>query len=134
MRIYSEEYEFQTRGEFDVLDLTPWLSEVVSRSGIRDGLMLIYAGHATGVIILNEYDPSLIEDLRDFLRRLTPSDGNYRHPFNAFSHLRSMLFEPSKVIPIHDGRLGLGTWQRVYWVEAERRPRKRRVEAMIIGE
>ncbi len=134
MRIYSEEYEFNTRGEFDVVDLTPWLVDVVSRSGIKEGLMLVYAGHATGVIILNEYEPSLIEDIRNFLRRLTPSDGDYRHPINAFSHLRSMLLEPSKVIPVHGGRLGLGTWQRVYWIEAERRPRRRKVEAMIIGE
>ena len=134
MRIHSEEYEFNTRGEFDVIDLTPLLDEVASRSGIKEGLMLIYAGHATGVIVLNEYEPSLIEDIKEFLRRLTPSDGDYRHPINAFSHLRSMLLEPSKVIPIHGGRLGLGTWQRVYWIEAERRPRRRRVEAMIIGE
>jgi len=134
MRIHSEEYWFNTHGELDVVDLTPWLDEVASRSGIKEGLMLIYAGHATGVIILNEYEPSLIEDVKDFLRRLTPSDGDYRHPINAFSHLRSMLLEPSKVIPIHGGRLGLGTWQRVYWIEAERRPRRRRVEAMIIGE
>ena len=134
MRVHSEEYAFNTRGEFDVVDLTPWLEEVASRSGIREGLMLIYAGHATGVIVLNEYEPSLIEDIKEFLRRLTPSNGDYRHPINAFSHLRSMLLEPSKVIPIHGGRLGLGTWQRVYWIEAERRPRRRRVEAMIIGE
>jgi len=134
MKVYSEAHEFETRGEFDVRDLTPWLDGAVSRSGVKEGLTLVYAGHATGVIILNEYEPSLIEDLKEFMRRLTPSDGDYRHPLNAFSHLRSMLFEPSKVIPIHGGCLGLGTWQRVYWVEAERRPRRRRIEAVIMGE
>ncbi len=53
---------------------------------------------------------------------------------NADAHLRSMLFTPSRVIPVHDGRLGLGTWQSLYWVEAERRPRRRRVEVTVIGE
>jgi secondary thiamine-phosphate synthase enzyme len=134
MKVYSENVEFETHGEFDVRDITPWIQGVVRRSGVKEGLLLVYAGHATGVIILNEYDPSLIEDLKTLLRRLTPTEADYQHPLNAFAHLRSILMEPSKVIPIHGGRLGLGRWQRLYWVEAETRPRRRRVEATAIGE
>lgn len=67
MIIYSDELEFETRGEFDVRDLTPRLVEVVRRSGVKEGLLHIYSGHATGILILNEYEPSLIEDIKKML-------------------------------------------------------------------
>ncbi len=134
MKVYTERFEFDTSGEFDVVDLTAWAEAAVERSGVQEGIAVVFAGHATGVIVLNEYESSLLEDLRRFLRDLAPADGGYRHPANASAHLRSMLLTPSRVIPVHRGRLGLGTWQSLYWVEAERRPRRRRVEATIIGE
>jgi len=134
MKVYTDSMEFDTRGEFDVVDLTARVETVVGESGIREGIAVVYAGHATGIIVLNEYEPSLLEDLKEFLRGLAPSDGSYHHPANAHAHIRSMLMTPSRVIPVHGGRLGLGTWQSLYWVETERRPRRRRVEVTLIGE
>ncbi len=134
MTIFKSSFDFETRGEFDVVDLTPRVEEKVRDSGIKDGIAVVYAGQATGVIILNEFDRDLLEDLKDLMRRLTPPEESYRHPGNAASHLRSMLFTPSRVVPVHCGSLGLGTWQSLYWVEAERRPRRRRVEITVIGE
>jgi len=134
MRVYTDGMEFDTRGEFDVVDLTARVEAAVEGSGIREGIAVVYAGHATGVIVLNEYEPSLLEDLKEFLRGVIPTDGGYRHPSNAHAHLRSMLLTPSRVIPVHGGHLGLGTWQSLYWVEVERRPRRRRVEVTVIGE
>ena len=116
------------------MDLTARAEAIVERSGIREGIAVIYAGHATGVIVLNEYEPRLLEDLKGFLGALAPVDGGYHHPANAHAHLRSMLLTPSRVVPVHGGRLGLGTWQSLYWVEVERRPRRRRVEVTVIGE
>lgn len=134
MVVYSSHFDFETRGEFDVVDLTAKVEESVRSSGVREGLAVVYAGHSTGVIVLNEYDGALIEDLKGFLRRTLPSEGSYRHPVNAHAHLRSMLLTPSRVVPVHGGRLGLGTWQSLYWVEAERRSRQRRVEVTVVGE
>jgi len=134
MRVSTESYEFDTRGDFDVVDLTGWAGEAVRRSGVEEGIAVVYAGHSTGVIVLNEYDSALIEDLRGFLGSLIPPDGRYRHPANASSHLISILLTPSRVVPVRGGRLELGTWQSLYWVEAERRPRRRRVEVTIMGE
>ena len=134
MTVFTSSFVFETRGEFDVVDLTRDAEEAVRDSGVSEGIAVVYAGHATGVIILNEYDHALLEDLKELMKRLTPAGGDYRHPGNASSHLRSMLFTPSRVIPVHDGRLALGTWQSLYWVEAETRPRRRRVEITIIGE
>jgi len=134
MRVYTDEFEFETRHEFDVVDLTSRVEAAVDRSGIQEGIAVVYAGHATGVIVLNEYEPRLLEDLKDFLRGLAPADGGYCHPANAHAHLRSMILTPSRVVPVHGGRLGLGTWQSLYWVEVERRPRRRRVEVTVMGE
>lgn len=134
MAVYTSDFHFETMGEFEIVDLTARVEEIVRSSGVEQGIALVFAGHATGVIVLNEYERALMEDLKGFLRRLLPSDGDYRHPGNAHAHLRSMLFTPSKAVPVHGGRLGLGTWQRLYWVEAERRPRRRRVEVTVVGE
>jgi len=134
MKVYTDRVEFDTTGEFDVVDLTTRVETAVEGSGVGEGIAVVYAGHATGVIVLNEYEPSLLEDLKEFLRSLVPADGGYRHPANAYAHLRSMLMTPSRVVPVHGGRLGLGTWQSLYWVEVERRPRRRRVEVTVIGE
>ncbi len=134
MRVSTDYFEFDTKGDFDVVDLTSRVSEAVRNSGIKEGVALVYAGHSTGVIVLNEYDSALLQDIRDFLGKLVPPDGEYRHPANASSHLVSMLLTPSRVVPVHRGSLGLGTWQSIYWVEAERRPRRRRVEITVMGE
>lgn len=134
MVVYTSDFIFDTRGEFDIVDLTARVEEAVRGSGVEEGMALVFAGHATGVLVLNEYDQALLEDLKGFMRRLLPADGDYRHPGNAHAHLRSMLFTPSRVVPVHGGCLGLGTWQSLYWVEAERRPRRRRVEVTVIGE
>ena len=134
MKVYTDQFEFDTRREFDIVDLTSRVEAAVKRSGVREGIAVVFAGHATGVIVLNEYEPYLLEDLRGLLAGLVPVDGGYRHPANAHAHLRSMLLTPSRVVPVHGGSLGLGTWQSLYWVEVERRPRRRRVEVTVIGE
>ena len=133
MKVHAGGFEFETRGEFDVVDITRWVERVVAESGVMAGMALVYAGHATGVIVLNENEAGLLEDLRDLLRELTPSGGDYHHHGNAHAHLRSMLLEPSKVLPVTGGRLGLGTWQSLLWVEAETRPRRRRVDVTVLG-
>jgi secondary thiamine-phosphate synthase enzyme len=134
MGVHSEFLEFETKGEFDAVDITSRIEEAVRRSRISEGVAVVYAGHATGVIILNEYDHALLEDLRSFLRETLPAEKSYEHPGNAHAHLRSMLFTPSRVVPVHGGCLGLGTWQSLYWMETERKPRRRRVEVMVIGD
>ena len=134
MVVHTEFIEFWTSGEFDVVNLTQKVGEIVRGSGVGEGIAVVFAGHATGVLVLNEYDPALLEDLKAFMGETVPAGGDYLHPGNAHAHLRSMLFTPSRVVPVHGGRLGLGTWQSLYWVEAERRPRSRRVEVTVMGE
>ncbi|MFQ6077297.1 MAG: secondary thiamine-phosphate synthase enzyme YjbQ [Candidatus Bathyarchaeia archaeon] len=123
-----------TRGEIDLVDLTEGIRGVVSRSRVRDGLAHVFAPHSTGIIILTEYEPNLLDDIKRLLEGLAPKHAPYNHPNNAHSHLRSILLPPDRTLPVVDGSLVLGTWQSIVFVETDVRPRHRTVIAQVIGE
>jgi len=134
MKIFNQSFTFSTKEEIEFIDLTSKVKEVVNRSGIRNGLIHVFAPHATGVIILTEHEPSLDNDIKDFLEKIIPKHADYRHPSNAHSHLRSMLLCPDKTLPVIDGRVVLGTWQSLVFVETDVYPRQRTVVMQAIGE
>jgi secondary thiamine-phosphate synthase enzyme len=134
LRVFSESFTLSTRGEIDFVDLTRRVQEVVRKSGIRNGLAHVFAPHATGILILTEHEPSLLNDIRGVLEKLIPRRAPYQHPVNAHSHLRSMLLCPDKTLPVIDGRVVLGTWQSLIFVETDVHPRRRTVITQVIGE
>lgn len=134
MKIFNQSFTFSTKGEIEFIDLTSNVKAVVNRSGIRNGLIHVFAPHATGVIVLTEHEPSLDSDIKDFLEKIIPKRAGYRHPSNAHSHLRSMLLCPDKTLPVIDGRAVLGTWQSLVFVETDVHPRRRTVIMQALGE
>lgn len=134
MKVFHESLTFSTRGEINFVDLTGKVEKVVARSGVKNGLVHVFAPHATGVIILTENESGLLSDIRNVLEKLIPKHAQYRHPSNAHSHLRSMLLPPDKTLPIVDGRVVLGTWQSIIFVETDVYPRRRTVTIQVIGE
>ncbi len=134
LKFFSSSFNFKTKGEVHFVDITSQIQEIVRRSEIGRGMAFIFSPHATGAIILNENDQSLLEDFKEFLEHLVPRSRSYRHPVNAHSHIRSIFMEPSKVIPVKDGELLLGTWQSIIWVELDTRPRTRTVIVTVLGE
>jgi len=134
MKVFNESFTFSTRGEIDFIDLTDEVEEVVRKSGIRNGLAHVFAPHATGILILTEYESSLENDIKNILEKLIPKRATYQHPSNAHSHLRSMLLCPDRTLPVIDGRVVLGTWQSLVFVETDVHPRHRTVVIQIIGE
>ena len=134
MKIFNENFVFSTKGEIDFMDLTGKVHEVVKKSGIQNGLIHVFAPHATGIIILTEHEPSLDRDIKDFLEKLIPKHGGYRHPSNAHSHIRSMLLSPDKTLPVIGGQVVLGTWQSLVFVETDVYPRRRTIVMQAIGE
>lgn len=134
MRVFNESITLSTRGEIDFVDLTNKIQEVVRRSGIKNGLAHVFAPHATGILVLTEYEPSLLNDIKSVLEKLIPKRAPYQHPANAHSHLRSMFLCPDKTLPVIDGRIILGTWQSLVFVETDVYPRRRTVIAQVIGE
>jgi secondary thiamine-phosphate synthase enzyme len=133
-RVFSTMHGFSTRGEVEFVDLTEHIGEAVSESGVRNGLVHVFAPHATGVLILTENEPRLLDDIREFLERLVPKGKGYEHPSNAFAHLRSILFPPDRTLPVVDGRVVFGTWQSLLFVETDVCPRRRTVVFQVIGE
>jgi secondary thiamine-phosphate synthase enzyme len=133
-KILNRNYDFNTKGEIEFLDLSDKVQEVVSQSGVRNGVVHVFAPHATGVLILSESDYSLLNDIKTLLEKMAPSRGSYQHPSNAHSHLRSVLLPPDKTLPVVDGRVEFGTWQSLLFVETDVRPRRRTVIIQVLGE
>jgi secondary thiamine-phosphate synthase enzyme len=134
MTVFNERIIFSTKGEIELIDLTEKVHDIVRRSGIRNGLIHVFAPHATGVLILTEHEPSLDQDVKDFLEKIIPKYGGYRHPTNAHSHLRSILLSPDKTLPVIDGQVVFGTWQSLVFVETDVYPRRRTIIMQVLGE
>ncbi len=134
MKVFNESFRFSTRGEIDFVDLTGKVQDIVAKSGVKNGLAHVFAPHATGILILTEYEPSLMADLKDALEKLIPRRASYRHPSNAHSHLRSVFLCPDRTLPVIDGRVVLGTWQSLVFVETDVYPRQRTIVVQVIGE
>jgi secondary thiamine-phosphate synthase enzyme len=133
-KVFNLSYGFSTKGEIEFVDITGKVEEAVAKSGVRNGLVHVFAPHATGVLLLTENEGGLLEDVKGLLERLSPKRGDYEHPSNAHSHLRSILFPPDRTLPLVDGRVEFGTWQSLLFVETDVYPRRRTVIIQVLGE
>jgi len=133
-KVFSVTKSFSTKGEVEFVDLSDWVREVVGESGVKNGLVHVFAPHATGVLVLTECEDGLLDDVKRLLERLVPKDVDYAHPSNAYAHLRSILFPPDRTLPVVDGRVGFGTWQSLLFVETDVCPRRRTVVFQVLGE
>ena len=126
-------------------DITEQVMDAVGESAITDGLVLVYSRHTTAAIKINEQEPLLIHDMEEFLTRVAPPDDYYRHNDfdvrtanmtpdeqpNGHAHCQHLLLSASETLPVVDGKLDLGTWQRIFLVELDR-PRPREVFVKVI--
>jgi len=133
-KVVNRSYSFSTRGEIDFVDLTDKVQEAVATSAIRNGIVHVFAPHATGILILTENDSGLLNDIKAFLEEIVPKRRAYQHPSNAHAHLRSVLLPPDKTLPVIDGRVEFGRWQSLFFVETDVYPRKRTVLMQVMGE
>lgn len=130
--------EFETRVG-DIVDLTERISSEVDESGMHSGIATVFVPGATGAVTTIEYEPGLIEDIGDALERLVPEGIDYAHDLrwhdgNGHSHIRASILGPSLTAPFHQGKLMLGTWQQIVFLEMDNRPRHRKVVVQIMGE
>jgi secondary thiamine-phosphate synthase enzyme len=127
------EFKIRTQKKYEVIDLTPRVTEAVQAAQIEEGLCCVYVPHATAAVIINENDdPQIGQDLIDALDKLIPK-GVWRHDRidkNGAAHLKAAILGPSETIPIQRGQLALGTWQAVMLVELDG-PRDRRVVVTV---
>ncbi|WP_297468362.1 secondary thiamine-phosphate synthase enzyme YjbQ [Thermococcus sp.] len=137
MAVFMEELRFSTRGEIDLVDITAEVERVVDESGIENGHVLVFVPGATGAIVTIEHESGLLEDFKRILGELVPKGRGYLHDRiddNAHSHLRATLLGASECFPVVDGKLIRGTWQQIFFVELDVRPRHRRVIVQVVGE
>jgi len=127
----------RTDARESLVDITPQIRQVARRSGVRDGLVAIYAQGATAAIMVQEnWDDSVQQDVVDLLRKLIPR-GVWQHDAqdgNGDSHLKSGLVGPSETIPLIDGELGLSTWQNVFFCEFDGPRSERVVVCTVLGD
>jgi secondary thiamine-phosphate synthase enzyme len=133
-KITTVRHTVSTKSAIDFVDLTDEVRSAVTKSGIRNGIVHVFAPHATGILVLTENDYPLLKDIEAFIEKLAPRDEEYNHPSNAHAHLRSMIFPPDKTLPIIDGDVEFGTWQSLFFIETDVYPRKRTIIIQVMGE
>lgn len=111
----------------EIENVTSRVEDIVSESGVGDGLCLVYSLGSTCSVFINEDDPMLLEDLKEMLEEVAPEEDIYHHPDNAHSHLRTMLLGESEAVPVREGALHLGTWQSVLVANWDTKDREREV-------
>ncbi len=139
MKVFTEYVSVSTKGHSDLLDLTDAVASLVQKNGLVEGQATVFAPGATAGVTTIEYEPALVEDLREEMEKLIPSTQPSRHSQtwgddNGFSHLRATLMGPGMTVPVVDGSLLLGTWQQIVVIDHDNRPRNRRVHVQVMGE
>jgi secondary thiamine-phosphate synthase enzyme len=137
MKFHTEYLTFTTRKHRAYVYITPQVEAIVSKSGIKDGMVLVSAMHITAGIYVNDDEAGLIEDIDQWLERLAPFRENYKHhqtgENNGDSHLKALLIHHQVILPVTNSKLDLGTWQRVFYAEFDGQ-RAKRVLVKVMGE
>jgi secondary thiamine-phosphate synthase enzyme len=139
MEIKTLSFSIITNGFNDIIDITPNVNELLEKSKLQEGNILVFVPGATAGITTIEYEPGLLKDYPEFMEKIIPSNKNYHHDMtwhdgNGFSHLRAALQGASFQVPFKDGNLLLGTWQQIVLIDFDNRSRNRKVVVQIIGE
>lgn len=136
---YQEEISFHTKAHRDIRDLTAAVIAIVARSKVRTGTVHIFNVGSTACIGTVEFEPGLAGDIGELLDRLIPPSRQYGHEKawhdgNGHSHLQATLMGPSLIVPLAKGELVLGTWQQIFHLECDVKPRNRTVVVTVQGE
>ncbi len=138
MIVHNSKIKLSTQGFCDCKDITPILAEKVRESGVAQGLLTVMISGSTGAVTTIEFESGVIDDLKEALELIAPTDKEYAHNLrwgdgNGFSHVRAALMKPSLSVPVIDGTLCLGTWQQVVFLDFDNRPRQRSLVVQVIG-
>jgi len=139
MTVALREFQVPTRGVTDTIDITDRVRTAVSQSNLENGLVTVCVAGSTAAISSIEYESGVVQDLKDAIERMAPSNIDYQHDLrwgdgNGFSHVRAAMIGSSFSVPLHSGKLLLGTWQQIVLLDFDNSPRNRRVFVQIIGE
>ncbi len=150
MKMLFENHSFTTARCMELVDVTGDLTDLVARSGVKNGMAVVFSPHTTCAVLINEREAGFSQDFEDLVQSLVPETRTYRHDDmtlrtenldddahdvpNGHAHCKqSLIGSASQAIPVVDGKLQLGRWQRVFFVELDR-ARDRRVLMQVMGE
>lgn len=137
-KVITRTVKFSTRGDGEIVDLTPDMEQALAESGLTSGTITAFVPGSTAGITTIEYEPGLLKDIPELMEKLIPSGRSYQHDEtwhdgNGFSHLRAALVGPDVTVPFDEARMVLGTWQQVVFLDFDNRSRDRRVVFQMIG-
>ena len=137
--VITKRISLQTKGECDIIDITPQVEQQVAGSDINSGTVTLFVAGSTAGISTIEFESGLLSDFQDMWERNVPQKIPYAHnrswgEGNGHSHVRASLLGASLVVPFNDRRLTLGTWQQIVLVDFDNRPRSRQIMLQIMGE
>ena len=137
--IKTEEIKFNSQGYCHIVNITDEVAKKIRNSGIKSGTVTVFTPSATSGLTTIEFEPGLVKDLPEFFEKILPSGVSYHHDEtwhdgNGFSHMRSALIGPDITVPFVDGKMQLGTWQNIVFLDFDNRNRSRRLIVQIMGE
>ena len=138
MSVYTQDLQYETQGNTDILDITCDVCSIVDSSGITNGIVVVFAPGSTMGITTIEYESGLVHDLTQALQRMAPDNINYQHnerwhDGNGHSHVRASLLGQSETFPIVNGDIVLGTWQQIIFIDLDNRSRSRKLVVQVTG-
>ncbi len=139
--------KFETKCAPEFIDITEWVAQCVAESEIANGFAVVYSKHTTAAIKINENEPLLLQDMADFLEKISPRENGYQHNNfdirtvnmnddespNGHAHLQHLLLGTSETVPVIDGEMQFGPYQSVFFIELDH-PRLREVMVQVVGE
>jgi secondary thiamine-phosphate synthase enzyme len=139
LTVTTKQLSISTLGEGDIVDITEDVAQAVVESSLRNGVVTVFVPGSTGALTTIEYEPGLLKDLPNILERVAPKGLEYEHERrwhdgNGHSHVRASVIGPSLTVPFVNGRLTLGTWQQIVFLELDVHSRNRQLILQIIGE
>ena len=139
MKVVSETISLSTEGFNDMHDITGDVSKKLSGLGLKSGIVTLFVSGSTGGLTTIEFESGVVRDFSEMAERLIPQNIHYHHDArwgdgNGFSHVRASLLGPSLVVPFNEGKLALGTWQQIVFVDFDNRPRSRTIILQFMGE
>lgn len=139
MAVANRSISFQTEGHGSVVNITDLVQSALHETGLQEGICIAFSPSATSALTTLEYEEGCVQDLKRVVNELVPATQEYQHNLrwgdgNGHSHIRAALFKPSLAIPFQKGRLTLGTWQQIVFLDFDNRQRKRELVIQMVGE
>ncbi|MBC8181104.1 YjbQ family protein [candidate division KSB1 bacterium] len=137
MKFTTEYLWFNTSEKMEFINITSDVNNVLKKSGIKEGMILVSAMHITAGVYVNDAESGLIQDIKDWLQKSAPDGPDYRHhrtgEVNGDAHLKNLLIGHQVIVPVTNGELDLGPWQQIYYAEFDGKRRKRLI-IKVMGE